>query len=97
MKLALGESLFEDRQLSHDGTFACSSCHDIHTNGADKGSPSKVRDGSPLSFNIPTVFNAALSFRLNGEGNQRSLEVQAQSSFENIEVATPALTKFCGS
>jgi len=87
-KLALGDSLFGDRRLSHDGTVACSSCHDIHTNGADKGRRTTAQDGSTLSFNIPTVFNAALSFRLNWEGNLRSLEAQTQASLENnAEVA----------
>jgi cytochrome c peroxidase len=42
-----------------------------------------ARDGSTLPFSIPTVFNAALSFRLNWEGNFRTLEAQAQSSLEN--------------
>jgi len=83
LKLALGESLFEDHRLSHDGTLACSSCHDIHTNGADDGRRKVARDGSKLPFNIPTVFNAALSFRLNWEGNFRTLEGQTQSSLEN--------------
>jgi cytochrome c peroxidase len=83
LKLALGERLFVDRRLSHDETLACSSCHDIHTNGADDGRPTTGRDGSNLPFNVPTVFNAALSFRLNWEGNFRTLEAQAQSSLEN--------------
>jgi cytochrome c peroxidase len=83
LKLALGESLFEDSRLSHDGTLTCSSCHDIHTNGADDGRRKLARDGSKLPFNILTVFNAALSFRLNWEGNFRTLEAQTQSSLEN--------------
>jgi cytochrome c peroxidase len=33
LKVALGEALFDDRRLSHDG-FACSSRHDVQTNGA---------------------------------------------------------------
>jgi cytochrome c peroxidase len=36
-----------------------------------------------LQFNTLTVFNAALSFRLNWEGNFRTLEAQAESSLEN--------------
>jgi cytochrome c peroxidase len=36
-----------------------------------------------MTFNIPTVFNAALSFRLNWEGNFRTLEDQTESSLEN--------------
>jgi cytochrome c peroxidase len=83
LKLAIGERLFADRRLSHDGTLACSSCHDIHTNGADDGRQTTARDGTKLRFNTLTVFNAALSFRLNWEGNFRTLEAQTQSSLEN--------------
>jgi cytochrome c peroxidase len=36
-----------------------------------------------VRFNTPTVFNAALSFRLNWEGNFRTLEAQTESSLEN--------------
>ena len=82
-KLALGESLFADRRLSHDGMLACSSCHDIHSNGADDGRRTLARDGSKLALNILTVFNAALNFRLNWEGNFRTLEAHTQSSLEN--------------
>ena len=89
LKLSLGESLFGDRRLSHDGTLSCASCHDIHTNGADTGRWTNAQDGLRLSFNIPTVFNAALSFRLNWEGNLRTLEAQTQASLENsAEAAT---------
>ncbi|MEA2725993.1 MAG: cytochrome c peroxidase [Acetobacteraceae bacterium] len=89
LKLALGESLFGDPRLSHDGTLACASCHDIHTNGADDGRRTTARDGSRLPFDTPTIFNAALSFRLNWEGNFRTLEAQAQSALENpTEMAT---------
>jgi cytochrome c peroxidase len=35
------------------------------------------------SLNVPTVFNAALSFRLNWEGNHRTLESQAKASLES--------------
>ena len=80
-KIALGERLFYDHRLSHDGTLACSSCHDLQTNGA--AHRTTARDGSRMSFTTLTVFNAALSFRLNWEGNYRTLEAQAQSSLEN--------------
>jgi cytochrome c peroxidase len=83
LKLALGERLFADRRLSHDGRLACISCHDIHTNGADGKKLRVARDGSKLSLNTLTVFNAALSFRLNWEGNFRTLEAQTRSSLEN--------------
>jgi cytochrome c peroxidase len=83
LKLALGMRLFADRRLSHHGNLACSSCHDLHTNGADDSRRTTARDGSKLPFTVLTVFNASLSFRLNWEGNFRTLEAQAQSSLEN--------------
>jgi cytochrome c peroxidase len=80
LKLALGERLFADPRLSHDGSLTCSSCHDMHSNGADGKKQRVARDGSMPPFNTPTVFNAALSFRLNWEGNFRSLEAHTESS-----------------
>lgn len=83
LKVALGERLFRDRRLSHDASLSCASCHDIHTNGADAVRRTKAQDGSPLPLKTLSVFNAALNFRLNWEGNIRTLEAQAQSSLEN--------------
>jgi cytochrome c peroxidase len=82
-KLALGEHLFGDPRLSGDGKLACTSCHDLKTNGAGDGRTLTAHDGSRLPFNTLTVFNAALSFRLNWEGNFRALGAQAESSLEN--------------
>ena len=82
-KLALGERLFGDPRLSGDGKLACSSCHDLRTNGANRISANVAHDGSTLPFNTLTVFNAALSFRLNWEGNYRALAAHAVSSLEN--------------
>jgi cytochrome c peroxidase len=81
-KLALGERLFADKELSRDGSRACWSCHDINTNGADHKRRDRAIDGSELQLNTPTVFNAALSFRLNWEGNFRTLEAQAESALQ---------------
>jgi cytochrome c peroxidase len=80
-KLALGERLFSDPRLSGDGKLACSSCHDLATNGA--GRSTVAHDGSKAPFDTLTVFNASLSFRLNWEGNYRWLGEQAESSLES--------------
>jgi len=77
LKLALGERLFADPRLSADGKRACSSCHDLRTNGAGGN-----RNGSS-PFDTLTVFNASLNYRLNWEGNFRSLAAQAEASLEN--------------
>jgi cytochrome c peroxidase len=87
LKLALGEQLFGDRRLSHNGNLACLSCHDIRTNGT-RDAPI---DPSTHPFRTLSVFNAALSFRLNWEGNFRTLEAQTESSLENpANLATSA-------
>ncbi|OAF10252.1 cytochrome-c peroxidase [Bradyrhizobium centrolobii] len=79
-KLALGERLFNDSRLSADGRLSCASCHDLRTNGADEGR--RPADASePLD--TPTVFNAALSFRLTWEGRFRTLSAQAEASIDN--------------
>ena len=83
LKLVLGERLFEDSRLSSDGSRACSSCHDTHTNGTSANRFDKAIDGTELPLNTSTVFNASLSFRLNWEGKFRTLEAQAESALEN--------------
>ena len=40
-------------------------------------------EGQPIALNTPTVFNAGLSFRLNWEGNFRSLEEEVRQTFRN--------------
>src|SRR5262245_17235496 len=77
-KVRLGEQLFRDPRLSRDDSIACVSCHPLDRGGADRRAASIGADGTPLDFNTPTVFNAALSFRLNWRGNFRTLEEQAE-------------------
>jgi len=81
-KLALGERLFGDHRLSADGKLACSSCHDLRTNGAG-GRQTVAHDGSKPAFDTLTVFNAALNFRMNWEGNFRDLGAHMESSLGN--------------
>jgi cytochrome c peroxidase len=78
-KARLGERLFRDVRLSHDNRRACASCHRLDQGGDDGQVRSIGADGRPLDFNTPTVFNAALSFRLNWRGNFRTLEEQAEA------------------
>ncbi|MGC1304760.1 MAG: cytochrome c peroxidase [Caulobacteraceae bacterium] len=73
-KAVLGEMLYMDPRLSANGRLSCQSCHDVWTNGATDKRFDPDADGHPFSLNTPTVFNSALSFRLNWEGNLRSLD-----------------------
>jgi cytochrome c peroxidase len=102
----LGELLFSDPRLSGSGTRACSSCHDLATNGADGRSRGLSADGTDLPVNTLTVFNAGLSFRNNWAGDRRSLEDLAVASIKSPRImagdfdlivqrlrADPAMTK----
>jgi cytochrome c peroxidase len=95
-KRALGERLFADKRLSHDGTRACLSCHDTRSNGADARRHDTAPDGAELPFNTLTVFNAALSFRLNWEGTARSLAAQAEASLENHGTMNTSIDEVLG-
>jgi cytochrome c peroxidase len=80
-QVAIGDRLFHDLRLSHDNTFNCNSCHDLATNGAKAGQGRSGALGAPL--NTPTVFNAALNFRLNWEGDVRTLEGHVEQTLRN--------------
>jgi cytochrome c peroxidase len=96
MKLALGEKLFGDRRLSHDGTPTCASCHDLHTNGADDSRRKTSAGGSTERSMVLSVFNAALNFRPNWEGNYWTLEAQAESSLENSKSPATSVEEVLG-
>ncbi|WP_461191711.1 cytochrome-c peroxidase [Bradyrhizobium sp. UFLA06-06] len=91
----LGERLFGDRRLSHDNTHSCSSCHDIATNGAS-ARIHDTREGQPIALNTPTVFNASLNFRLNWEGNFRSLEEGIEGSLRNPAIMASSVDEALG-
>jgi cytochrome c peroxidase len=78
-KVRLGEMLFHDVRLSRGDVLACASCHLLAEGGDDNRARAPGLDGELLNFNAPTVFNAALSFRLNWRGNFRTLEEQNEA------------------
>src|SRR5215468_8456371 len=82
LKVKLGERLFRDPRLSRDNSRSCASCHDLSSNGASQKSLDTGIDGATMSLNTPTVFNAALSFRLGWEGRYRSLDGQTAALIE---------------
>jgi cytochrome c peroxidase len=90
-KLALGESLFRDVRLSGNGQRSCASCHDPDTNGASGTRFDKAPDGTDVPFNSSTVFNAALSFRLNWEGGARTLQEQAETTMQNPQIMAASI------
>jgi len=85
-RLALGDRLFHDNRLSHDNSRSCGSCHLTRTNGASPRAHDLTPDGRPIALNTPTVFNAALSFRLNWEGNVRQFPDHTERILLNPDI-----------
>jgi cytochrome c peroxidase len=75
-KVALGGRLFRDPVLSHDGTLACATCHDLRKGGADGRVHPLGSGGRVGRVNAPTVFNSSLNFRQFWDGRAASLEDQ---------------------
>ena len=94
-RVLLGERLFSDQRLSHNNTHSCSSCHDIGTNGAS-ANVHDTPDGQAIALNTPTVFNVSLNFRLNWEGNLRSLEEGIESSLRNPSIMASSVEEIVG-
>jgi cytochrome c peroxidase len=78
-KVELGRKLFHDGRLSQTNAVACASCHRLEGGGADGRSRPLGADARPLDFNSPSIFNAALNYRLNWRGNFRTLEEQNEA------------------
>jgi cytochrome c peroxidase len=81
-RVMLGDRLFHDPRLSHNNTVSCNTCHDTNSNGASARAHDVTPMGQVIELNTPTVFNVALNYRLNWEGNLRSLEQQAEHSLQ---------------
>ncbi len=79
----LGRILFNDPALSGTGTRSCASCHDLATNGASPNRFDRSPDGKPLAMNTPTVFDAALDWRLGWRGQDHTLRDQADDSLHD--------------
>jgi cytochrome c peroxidase len=85
-RVALGDRLFHDPRLSHNDIRSCASCHDTRTSGASPLAHDKTPDGKDIALNTPTIFNAALSFRLRWEGDVRSLETECEQTLLNPDI-----------
>lgn len=78
-KVALGERLFHDKNLSRDRQVSCASCHDVlRGTGIDGLAASEGIGGQIGKRNAPTVWNAAFQSRLFLDGRAPSLEEQAK-------------------
>src|SRR5208337_3413308 len=95
-RVALGEQLFQDWRLSHDNARRCLTCHDTRTNGGSANAHDTTPRGEPIPFNTLTIFNAALSFRLNWEGNFRSLEREVEHAIGSPELMASSVEEVVG-
>lgn len=90
--IALGKKLFEERQLSRDGTLSCRSCHDLDGKaGGDGRARARGVGGALGPRNTPTVWNAAFMRVLFWDGRVSTLEAQAAGPLLNpIEMGLPS-------
>lgn len=82
-KVALGEKLFFDTQLSINNTISCASCHDLQNGGDDGLKFSFGIKGQEGDINSPTVLNAVYNFRQFWNGSAKNLAHQAMGPIEN--------------
>jgi len=85
LRVSLGERLFNDLRLGRDNDMACSSCHNIRDNGADRHALAPGRDGTTLDVNTLTVFNSSLNHRQFWDGRVRTLEEQVDAVVANVK------------
>lgn len=92
-KIALGQKLFFDKNLSRTREVSCASCHHIETGAGDDGQA--VSTGIEQlrgERNAPTVWNAAFQRVLFWDGRAGSLEAQAKGPLVNpLEMGMPSL------
>jgi len=96
-KIKLGRKLFNDKNLSLDGTISCASCHDLSKGGEDS-IPTAIgykKQKNPSHLNTPTVLNTAYSKHLFWDGRASSLREQAKGPIQaHFEMAsTPKLVE----
>jgi cytochrome c peroxidase len=82
-KVALGEKLFNDPQLSRDDSISCASCHALSKGGTDRAALSSGIGGQLSLVNAPTVFNSSLNFKQFWDGRAQSLEEQIDGPTHN--------------
>ena len=73
-KVALGDKLFHESQLSHNNNISCASCHNLSTGGVDRLVRSVGGNREITAVNSPTVFNSAFNFKLDWNGQFETLE-----------------------
>ena len=82
-RVALGEKLFLDPRLSHQGRNACASCHPLDQGAMDGKVRGESAYGSAPLRNTPTLFNVAFNYFFNWDGGATTLESHAEKVLLN--------------
>jgi cytochrome c peroxidase len=82
-KVALGERLFFDTEISATGTIACASCHDPKLAFSDGEPTGRGVSGRRLGRHTPSLWNVAWSRLLFWDGRASSLEAQVRFPVEH--------------
>lgn len=82
-KVALGEKLFFDANLSKDGTVACVSCHLFQFGTTDRQSVSMGVDNQKGTLNSPPIFNARYNIAQFWDGRAKDLFDQIHGPMTN--------------
>jgi cytochrome c peroxidase len=83
-KIELGRRLFYDKNLSLDGSVACSSCHNPRFGFADIRPVSEGVGGRKGTRNSPSLINVAYGTLFFWDGRAQSLEAPASEQLSNI-------------
>jgi cytochrome c peroxidase len=81
--VALGRALFQDKQLSRDGSVSCATCHDPSQAFADARKVSLGVGGSRGTRNVPSLINVVYAQTLFWDGRRSMLESQVADPFTN--------------
>jgi len=82
-KVALGQRLFFDKEISVTGTIACASCHDPKLALTDGEPTGRGVSGRRLKRHTPSLWNLAWSRLLFWDGRAPSLEAQVRFPVEH--------------
>lgn len=82
-KISLGQSLFDDKRLSGDGTVSCSSCHSADKAFGDNRPVAVGINQSKSTRNSPTLINVAYFTHQFWDGRRPNLEAQAKDPLTN--------------
>jgi len=82
--IELGRRLFYDKNLSLDGSVACSSCHNPRFGFSDNRTVAEGIGGRKGTRNSPAIFNAAYGNIFQWDGGAATLEEQVVRHVSNI-------------